>query len=202
MAETFSLKAEERKEFGTRPSRRFRVAGKVPAVLSHKTEKPVNLLVGARELLKIIEKRARIIDLAHPAGKDKVFIKEVQWDHLGERLVHVDFTKVARDEVLTLEVPLELKGKPVGVSEEGGVLDQYVKILKIQCLPDAIPEKIEVEVTHLKKDEQLHVKDVKAPAGVKILQDPELTVAAVTEHKVEEVAPAAATPGPAEPDGV
>lgn len=201
MAEAFSLTAEERRVFGTRPSKRYRLEGKIPAVLSYKREKPVNLLVPAREFEKILNKRARILNLAHPAGKDKVFIKEVQWDHLGERIVHVDFTKVAKDELLTLEVPLELKGKPVGVTEEGGVLDQYVKTLKVQCLPDAIPDRIEADVAGLKKDQMLHVKELKLPAGVKVLNDPELTLAAVTEHKIEEVTPAAAaTPGPLEPE--
>jgi large subunit ribosomal protein L25 len=201
MADTFTLKAEERKELGTRRARRLRNAGQVPAVLSHKKEKPLNLLINAREFERILQKRARILELQHPAGQDKVFIKEVQWDHLGERLVHVDFTKVAKDELLTLEVPLELKGKPVGVSEEGGVLDQYVRTLKIQCTPDAIPDRIEHDVTSLKKDHQLHVSDLKAPAGVKILNDAAVVIAAVTEHKLEEVTPAAvATPGPTEPE--
>ncbi len=201
MAEQFHLAAEPRTAFGTRPSRRYRMAGKIPAVLCHKRDQPVNLLVGAREFERILTKRARIIDLAHPAGKDKVFIQKVQWDHLGERVVHVDFTKVAKDQMLTLDVVLELKGKPVGVSEEGGVLDQYVKTLKVQCLPDAIPDRIETEVGHLKKDQMLHLKDLEAPAGVKFLQDPELVLAAVTEHKIEEVTPAAvATPGPTEPE--
>jgi len=105
------------------------------------------------------------------------------------------------DELITLEVALELKGKPVGVTEEGAVLDQYVKVLRISCLPTAIPERIEADVTHLKKDDHMAVKDLKAPEGVKILNDPEVVVAAVTEHKIEEIVPAAAaTPGPVEPE--
>jgi large subunit ribosomal protein L25 len=201
MADNLSIEAKPRGEFGSKRARRFRKSGQIPAVLTHKKDKPVNLLVDGHEFEKILHKRQRIIELRHPAGKDKVFIQEVQYDHLGEKLVHVDFLKVAKDELLTLEVPLLLKGKPVGVTEEGGVLDQYVKVLKIQCLPDAIPEKIEADVAHLKKDQMLKAKELKAPAGVKILNDPELTVAAVTEHKIEEIpVAAAATPGPLEPE--
>jgi large subunit ribosomal protein L25 len=201
MAENPTVQAEPRGEFGTRRARRLRKTGKIPAVLSHKKDQPVNLWVNAREFERILHKKARIIELHHPAGKDKVFIREVQYDHVCEYPLHIDFTKVAKDELLTVDVPLILKGKPVGVTEEGGVLDQYIKELKVQCLPDAIPEKIEVEVGHLKKDQQLHVKEVQAPPGVKIVNDPELTLAAVTEHKVEEVVlAAAATPGPLEPE--
>jgi large subunit ribosomal protein L25 len=200
MAEQITLKADKREGLGTKISQRLRKSGKVPCVLMHKKEKPVHLLVDAREFERVLKKHARILELTHPAGQDRVFIKEVQWDHLGEQVYHVDFVKVALDEKIQLEVELILKGKPTGVSEEGGALDQYVKMIKIECLPTAIPEKLELDVAALKKDEHLAIKDIKPPAGVKLLQDPELVVAAVTEHKIEEVAPAAATPGPTEPE--
>ena len=199
MAEQLTLAAEQREALGTRVSRRFRKAGKVPAVLAHKSDRPVHLLVNARELERVVKKNARIITLTHPGGNDKVFIREVQYDHLDEHALHVDFTRVAADEFLTLEVALILKGKPVGVVEEGGVLDQYVKTLRIQCLPDAIPDRIEVDVTELKKDVKMTIKDVTPPEGVKLLHDPDLAVAIVQEHKVEEVVPVAA-PGPLEPE--
>jgi len=201
MAETFTLKAEERKDMGTRRARRLRNGGKVPVIMLRKTEAPLHLVVPNRDLERAIRKGARIVELEHPAGRDKVFIKEVQYDHLGEAIYHVDFTKIAMDEMLTLDVTLILKGKPRGVVDEGGVLDQYVKVLKIQCLPTAIPEKIEVDVTHLKKDEHFLIKDIKPPQGVKLLQDPDVVVAAVTEHILEVITPAAvATPGLTEPE--
>jgi large subunit ribosomal protein L25 len=200
MAEQFSISAEKRDALGTRVARRYRNSGKIPAVLARKGETPLHLLVDAREFERLVKKHARIINLNHPTGKDKVFIKEVQYDHLDEKAIHIDFTRVAMDELLTLEVPLLLKGKPVGVVEEGGTLDQYVKVLKIQCLPDAIPDHIEADVASLKKDVKFCLKDVPLPAGVKVTQDPELVVAIVQEHKIEEVAPAAATPGPLEPE--
>ena len=179
MAEQFSIKAEKREALGTRVSRRLRKSGKLPAVLARKGEDPVHLLVDAKEFSLLVKKHARLINLDHPAGKDKVFIKEVQYDHLDEHAIHVDFTKVAMDQLLTIEVPLILKGKPVGVTEEGGVLDHYVKVLKIQVLPDAIPDHIEMDVTALKKDVKLQIKDLVLPAGVKSAQDPELLVAIV-----------------------
>lgn len=199
MAEQFSISAEKREALGTRVSRRFRKSGKIPAVLARKGEDPVHLLVDAKEFLQLVKKRARIINLNHPAGKDKVFIKEVQYDHLDEHAIHVDFTRIAMDQLLTIEVPLLLKGKPVGVTDEGGVLDQYVKVLKIQCLPDAIPDHVEQDVTNLKKDVKFQVKDLVLPAGVKVTHDPDLLLAIVQEHKVEEVTPAAAV-GAVEPE--
>jgi large subunit ribosomal protein L25 len=200
MAEQFTISAEKREALGTRVSRRLRKSGKIPAVLARKGEAPLHLLVDAKEFAQLVKKHARIINLSHPAGKDKVFIKEVQYDHLDENAIHVDFTRIAMDQLLTIEVPLILKGKPVGVSEEGGVLDQYVKVLKVQCLPDAIPEQIEADVAGLKKDVKFTVKDLHLPAGVKAAQDPDLLLAIVQEHKVEEIAPAAAAAGAVEPE--
>jgi len=201
MADQISIKAEKRELLGTRVSRRFRKSGKIPAVLARKGEAPLHLLLDGRELVRALKKHARILELAHPAGSDRVFIKDVQYDHLDEHPIHVDFTRIAKDEMLSLEVALILKGKPTGVSEEGGVLDQYVKTLKIQCLPDAIPELIEVDVTSLKKDVKFTIKDIQLPAGVKLLHDADLLVAIVQEHKVEEVVPAAAAvPGALEPE--
>jgi large subunit ribosomal protein L25 len=200
MAEQFSITAEKREALGTRVSRRLRKSGKIPAVLARKGEDPVHLLVDAKEFSQLVKKHARIINLSHPAGKDKVFIKEVQYDHLDEHAIHVDFTRIAMDQVLTIEVPLLLKGKPVGVTEEGGVLDQYVKVLKIQCLPDAIPDHVEQDVSNLKKDVKFQVKDLVLPSGVKVTNDPELLLAIVQEHKVEEIVPAAAAAGPVEPE--
>jgi large subunit ribosomal protein L25 len=200
MAEQFAISAEKREALGTRVSRRLRKSGKIPAVLARKGEDPLHLLVDAKEFGQLVKKHARIINLTHPAGKDKVFIKEVQYDHLDEHAIHVDFTRIAMDQLLTIEVPLILKGKPVGVSEEGGVLDQYIKTLKIQCLPDAIPDHIEADVTSLKKDVKFQVKDLPLPAGVKAAHDPELLLAIVQEHKVEEIAPAAAAASPVEPE--
>jgi large subunit ribosomal protein L25 len=199
MGEQFTISAEKREALGTRVSRRLRKSGKIPAVLARKGEDPLHLLVDAKEFSQIVKKHARIINLTHPAGKDKVFIKEVQYDHLDEHAIHVDFTRIAMDQLLTMEVPLLLKGKPVGVSDEGGVLDQYVKVLKIQCLPDAIPDRIEADVTALKKDVKLTVKDLVLPAGVKAAMDPDLLLAIVQEHMVEEAA-VAAVAGAVEPE--
>lgn len=194
------LETKPRTAMGTRAARRLRDEGLVPLTLNAKRETSLHLQAAARELSLVLKTGARILTLVHPKGKDRVFLKEVQYDHLGERVYHVDFTKIAMNETLQLEVVLVLKGKPIGVLEEEGVLDQYIKMVKIACLPDAIPEKIEADVSGLKMNEHLTIANLAAPQGVKLLQDPELVLAAVTEHVLEEVAPVAAEVGPLEPE--
>lgn len=203
MAEIFKLEAKPRTGLGTHAARQLRKQGLIPCVLMHKKDAPKNLVVSARELERSLSKGARLLDLQHAEGQDRVFIKEIQWDPLGEKVVHADFTKIALDEKLTLEVALILKGRPVGVVEEGATLDQFVKTLEIQCLPTAIPDRIEVDVTHMKKDDTLKLSDVKAPEGVTFTQDADLVLAVVQEHKILEAAPAAvpgAEAAPAEPE--
>lgn len=199
--EELILTAEDRADLGTRKSRKLRRNGFVPCVLYARSAESYSLKVKYTEFEKILKKGARIIDLKYAGKKDKVLIKDVQYSHLGDAVIHIDFNKIAMDELITLDVKLILKGKPKGVLEEGGVLDQYLKDVKISCLPANIPESIEVDVSELKLEQNLFIKDIKPPTGVKLLQEPNLVVAIVTIHKVEEVAPAvAAEPGPTEPE--
>ncbi|MHC4605887.1 MAG: 50S ribosomal protein L25 [Planctomycetota bacterium] len=194
------LESEARTAMGTRASRRMRRDGRVPVTLAVRGEKPVHLQVSEKDMRRVLRTGQRILKLDYPGGAEKVFLREIQYDHLGEAIYHVDFAKVAADEAVQLEVELVLKGKPVGVAEENGVLDQYVKAVQISCLPDSIPENVEVNVEHLKLGENLTIAGVAAPPGVKLLHDAEVVVATVAERKEEEIAPAEVEPGPAEPE--
>ena len=194
------LTAEPRPKLGSRESRRLVKRGIIPAVLYSKKDPAAHpLQVKKVDFAHVIKRGERIIDLQHPGGREKVLIKDVQYDPLGERVLHVDFNKIALDEVITLEIFLELKGVPAGVTDEGGVLEQYVKQVKVQCLPTDIPKVITADVAALKLNENLHVKDILAPAGVKLVQDPGLVVASVHPPRVEEAMTTAAEAAAAEP---
>ncbi|MHC5059084.1 MAG: 50S ribosomal protein L25 [Planctomycetota bacterium] len=194
------IETQPRTEMGTRAARRLRKSGTIPVTLCAKGRESSHLQVAERQLEKVLRAGARVITVVHPGGRDKAFLKEVQYDHLGEKVYHVDLTKVAAGEKVELEVELVLKGKPVGVTEEEGVLDQYIKALKIACLPDAIPKKIDADVAHLKLKDHLTIADLVPPPGVTLLQEQDLVLAAVNEPKVEEVVPAVAETGPMEPE--
>ena len=92
-------------------------------------------------------------------------MKEVQYDHLGIEVIHVDFARVSLDEKVEVTVPLELKGTPKGEAE-GGVLSQIMNELEVECLVTDIPDVIRVNVSEMKLDDVLHIKDLKLPAGV------------------------------------
>ena len=126
-------------------------------------------------------------------------MKEVQYDHLGMEVIHVDFARVSLDEKVEVTMPLELKGEPKGEAE-GGVLQQIVSELEIECLVTEIPEEIWHNVSEMVLDTVLHIKDLKLPPGVKCMQDEDLIVATVKEIQEEVAAPAAEAEGAAEPE--
>jgi large subunit ribosomal protein L25 len=135
--------------------------------------------------------------LAVDGKNENVLIKDVQYDHLGIEVLHVDFARVDLNERVEVTVPLVLKGEPKG-TEEGGVLQQIVADLEIECLVTQIPDEIRYNVSEMGLDSVLHIKDLQLPEGVKALQEPDLIVATVKEI-VEEAAEAAEA-GEAEPE--
>jgi large subunit ribosomal protein L25 len=195
MAEqTHVVEAQERAERGTRACARLRRAGKVPAVLLVPNAESQPLVVEERALRRTVQTGAHMIRL-RVGGQDRpVLLKHVQFDPLGERILHADFLEVRMDREITVDVEVVLKGKPVGVAEEGGVLVQYVRRLEVKCLPAAIPDRVEADVQTLRIGQTLRAGDIPLPQGVRMLH-PETTVAGV-EARVE--APEAAVPAPIE----
>ena len=200
MAQTAQLTAKPRSEIGSRANKRLRDSGFVPGVIYGHKEAVVPVTFPKKELLTQLERGAHLFDISLEGKSEKVLVKEVQYDHLGMEVLHVDFARVSLDERVEVTVPLELKGTPKGEAE-GAVLQQIVSELEIEALVTEIPDVIVHNVTDMEKDSVLHISDLKVPAGVRLLQDPELIVAMVRE--IEEVAPAvveAAEGAAAEPE--
>ena len=197
---TETLHAVKRESHGTRASRNLRKEGKVPAVLYGRKKDALPIQVDKQELIEALRKRSRMFELHLETEKDTVLLKELQYDAFGDEIVHADFVRIAMDEVITLEVPIQMKGQP---KIEHAVLEQTLAIVKIECLPKDIPDAVILQVADIQIDQTRTVKDLTVPPGVKILTDPEVIVAAMTAIKEEVAAPAAAVaaaPGAAEPD--
>src|SRR4051795_621590 len=174
------VNAQLRNQLGSRANKRLRNSGQLPGVIYGHKEAVVPVTLPKKEVVNHLERGAHLFDLAMDGKSEKVLVKEVQYDHLGLEVIHVDFARVSLDEKVEVTVPLELKGTPKG-EEEGAVLQQIVSELEIECLVTEIPEKIVHNVTEMEKDSVLHVKDLKLPTGVRVLQDEDLIVAMVRE---------------------
>jgi large subunit ribosomal protein L25 len=171
----------------------------IPGVIYGHKEAVVPITLPKKETVNHLKHGAHVFDLAIDGKSEKVLVKEVQYDHLGNEVLHVDFARVSLDEKVEVTVPIELKGEPKGEAD-GGVLQQIMAEIEIECLVTEIPDIIRHNVSEMALNDVLHVKDLKLPAGVKPLADGEQIVAQVKEVKEEEAAVTAAVEGEAEPE--
>jgi large subunit ribosomal protein L25 len=199
MAESVVLVIQERQGNGSRVARRLRKQGKVPAVLYGHGEGTVSVALAADELTKAIRHGARVIDLKQGDKIQKTLIRELQWDALGQDILHADFARVSADERITLDVRVELRGTAPGVTA-GGVLVQQIHNLHVECPVASVPESIRVNVGELQMDQIMHVRDLVLPEGVVVKNDPDAIVVQVTQKVVEAETPAAPAAEQAEPE--
>jgi len=200
MADSVTLDAQKREGSGTRAAERLRKQGRIPAVVYGHKEATVSLSVGRDELLSALRHGTRVVDLKTDGSAETALIREVQWDHLGKDVLHVDFTRVAADERIHVTVPVELRGIAPGVTA-GGVLDQPLHAVEVECLAVSIPESIRVNVGELQMDGSIHVRELHLPEGVVALTDPDAVVVHVAPKQAEpEAAAAAPAAGVAEPE--
>jgi large subunit ribosomal protein L25 len=185
------LTAEIREEIGKGGARKLRAKGLIPAIFYGPRSKTIPLVIDAKELGKTLQTEAGenvLIDLdIHKGDRSErkvVMVKDVQIDPLQRTTLHTDFYEVAMDEMVTVEVPIHLVGRPEG-TKMGGILDQIRRVIQIQCLPGDIPKRIDVDVSPLKIGDSIHVQDIKVEKG-KILSDANFTVATVVPPAVEE----------------
>ena len=200
--ELVTINAEQRTETGSVAVKKARRVGKVPAVIYGHKQDPKALLLSGEEVGRIVAHRIKMVTLNINGVGESVLVKDVQFDTFGEEVLHVDFERIALDELVEVECPVAFIGVPKGAAA-GGVVEHPVTDLEIECLPGNIPAVIKVAISALEIGNTIHVKDIKAPEGVKILTDPDAILVTIRPPaKVEEevVAAPAAGEGSAEPE--
>jgi len=210
MAEIVAATAREGK-FNKNAARRVRVMGKIPAVVYGAKEATIALEVDPKQIQRILYSETghnSIFDLeiSGSTAKAKAMIVDWQYEPIKGHLLHVDFKRIAMDRAITVEVPITLVGVPVGVRTEGGILDQVLREVEIECLPGDIPSHIDLDVSNLSIGQGLRVSDLPHGGKLKFLTDEDATVAHVVAIREEVVetpdATAAAAATPAEPEVV
>lgn len=187
MKEIPTLAAEKRDGTGTRSSRRLRYGGRVPAIVYGRKQDPMPVSVGHEELEAVVRQHSRMLDLALGGSAERVLLADLQHDALGREITHADFIRVAMDEVIRLDVPIVLRGQALG-EQHGGVAEQVLTQVTIECLPGDIPEEIGHVITDMDVGDSVHVSDLVPPEKVTIASDPALLVVtvAVTKKAVAE----------------
>jgi large subunit ribosomal protein L25 len=182
-----TLTARPRTEKGKNAMRRLRREGLVPGVVYGHGEAPQPLSLSVLELERVLSSivpESTIVDVTIEGGATmQALIREVQYHPARPQLLHVDLFHVHAGEKIHVELAVRLHGSPVGVRDDGGVLQQVLHTVSAECLPRDLPEAIDVDVDGLGVGESLHVGDLSAP-NVRILNDPELVVCVVSEPTV------------------
>jgi large subunit ribosomal protein L25 len=196
------VSAQRRSQAGKNANRRLRSGGQIPGILYGAKSESVAVAVSPRDIGAILRSATgenTLFDLDFEGSRRKVLIKDYQLEPVHGHLLHADFYEVALDKKLEISVHVELHGVPVGVKVEGGILDFVTRELEIECFPADIPEKIEVDVSHLALNKHLRVSELVLSDKLTVLTDPDVVIAHVVVPRAEEE-PVAATAEAAAPE--
>jgi len=191
MAKQVKLKAEPRSEIGRSAARRLKSRGVIPAVVYGGKEKSQPLQVSARDISAMLshasgENILVELEIAGQKAPRTALLQEVQHSPLGDEILHVDFHAISMDEKITADVPLEPVGIATGVKNFGGLLDQNIRSLAVECFPKDLPDKLTVDVSALNIGDSIHVRDIKLPEDVSAKTPVDLTAFSVLAPAVEE----------------
>jgi large subunit ribosomal protein L25 len=184
-----ALVAEAREATGKGIARRLRAAGRIPAVVYGRGVEAKAISVEPSALQRLLQSGGAgmntLIELSMDGETRTVLVKELQRDPVRGRPLHSDFYLVELDKTVEVSVPIRLLGRPEGV-ELGGILDQPLREIELECLPRAIPESVDLDVSGLEVGDSIHVRDLELPEGVSVRTDVNLAVASVITPVVVE----------------
>lgn len=204
MATQVKLTAERRTALGRSAVRKIKATGVVPAVIYGAKDKPEPLQISRREINAVLSHAAGeniLVELEIPGETNRLaLVQEVQHSPVGGAVLHIDFHAVSMDEVIEADVPLEPTGTANGVKNFGGLLEQSLRSLAIECLPRDLPDVISVDVSALNIGDAIHVRELPLPSGVTTRMPADLTVISVMPPTVEEESSTAAAAPAAAPE--
>ena len=199
MSDAVTLKVTPRTESGSRAAAKLRKQGLVPGIVYGHKQDNVAVSVPAEALDRAIRvQHARVLDLDIDGKPETVLIRELQWDYLGKQMIHVDFERKDRAELVRVTIPVELRNAPKQTG--GGVLDQPLHTLHVECPLGSIPEALRIDITNLTLGAPIHVKELTLPEGVKVLESPEAVVVQLKLPGMEPAAPTVPTEPGAGPE--
>ena len=197
MEKALPLKAEIREHTGSKSAAKVRKQGRIPAIVYGHKKEPVAISLDVHNLVERLHHGHRLMDVQIGKKRQKMIVKDLQYDYLGKDIIHVDLMRVDVTETVKVAVPIELKGTAKG-AHEGGIITEHTDHLEIECRVTDIPETIVVSVKDMDVGDVLHAGDIELPEEVKLSSLPEtllvtcsLVAAAKAVEEVEEEAPAA-----------
>jgi large subunit ribosomal protein L25 len=201
--EQIVVEAKRREPAGKNANRRLRKSGQIPAVVYGAKREPLPLLVDPIAISHILHSQSghnTIFAVRVEGSQATVMVKDYQLDPVLGNLIHADLYEIAMDQLLKLAVEVEMVGEAEGVKLGGGIMDVVSRSLEVECLPADIPESIKVDVSQLKINDYIRVKNLPVDPKVRILSEPEIVIVTIVPPVKEEVVEVVAPVGPAEPE--
>jgi large subunit ribosomal protein L25 len=203
---TVELAGQVRTETGKAAAKRLRRGRRIPGVVYGSAAGPVSVTVDPLALMAAVGTSENVlITLAltgDGARTSMVILKELQVDPVKGAPLHADFLEVSMEKKIRVEIRIVLAGEPAGVKSKGGILEQPLRQVTVECLPLNIPERLSLDVAGLDVGDSLHVRDLTVGDGVRILDEPGRVVASVVAPAAEEVPAAEGEAAPVEPEVV
>ena len=197
MEKSLSLKSENREHTGSKHSAKVRAQGRIPAIVYGHKKEPAAISLDAHDFAEGLHHGSRLIEVQIGKKKEKMIVKDLQYDYLGRDIIHVDLMRVDITENVKVTVPIELRGTAAG-THEGGIIEEHADHIEIECKAGEIPESIVVSVKEVHVGDALHAGEVTLPDGIKLVSPPEtllvtchLVAAAKTTEELEAEAPTA-----------
>ncbi len=168
MDKTLSLQAEVRERTGSKAATAVREKNRIPAVVYGHKEEPVAISLDAHDFVEGLRHGHRLMDITVAGNTGKMIVKDVQYDHLGRRIIHIDLMRVDVTERIKMSVRIELKGTAKGTQEEG-VVEQHMDHVEVECPVISIPESLVVSIKDLGVGQVIHAGEIALPEDVKLL---------------------------------
>jgi large subunit ribosomal protein L25 len=185
MSKEAKLVVKQRTESGSAACRRLRWSGQVPGNIYGHNAPPASVVISAESLTPVLQSGARVVDVEMDGKIDKAIVREIQWDTFGRHIQHFDLLRVDPNERVNIIVPLELKGTAPGVLS-GGVLEQTMHSITIDCLAYQIPDTIQVRIGSLELGKAIHVSDLILPEGSHAHAAADAIIVHVVHQKLQE----------------
>ncbi|MDR0624321.1 MAG: 50S ribosomal protein L25 [Treponema sp.] len=184
------LSAKNRQGTGSPAARRIRRSGRIPAVLYGRSGQAISIDLDAKEFVQGVKNisESTIVKVEIDGKSHDAFVKDTQRNITDGNIIHVDFYEVESGIALRARVSIHIIGNPIGV-REGGILESPLHEIEVECLPKDLPERIEVDVSELKVNQSIHVRDIVLGEGVRLISGADQVVALVKFAKTEAAAP-------------
>lgn len=192
MENVITLNAEPRQEVGKKIAKKLRKQGRIPAIIygEHKESIPISLnTADIKAILKSDTGENTVLRIQRENIQVDAMLKEIQYDHLSDQIVHADLVRIDLNKSVNVHVPITITGEPIGVKVDGGIFDFMTRELRVRCLPTRIPKEFVIDVSGLHSGHSIKVEDIEVGEGVKMMSDLHTVICAVSiKGGAEEVA--------------